>query len=358
MRRAAPFRVCALSTLLLASGCQHLPTEFPFAVTDDCNVQRVAGGSSMDDGPSSAPERVHVASADILLAQTSRGAAGSVGAGGSRDTPTRLPDSPRRPSRGGGLFGLGGIGIGIGLPEVAPAAQPDIVQQLAQSGPQFPSAFSMSCVPVHAFVRGGWPMVVDYQPGRDTDVVVEIHLPDRRPSRIELDGAPRRQLVQFDLPALSDQPQVALVLVRATKRGGGAGELKLYGLGAGPKAVGSVAIDQVNFRPGSIRVSRKQQASYSFFSRTDFSRTVVEILRVQRVAEEVRVSLARTAPLGLVVNRGTWVGKEQPLTWDGRDDSERVSGGPHLLQVRAWLDAQSEHDWVAAWSPNTVLVAE
>jgi len=29
-----------------------------------------------------------------------------------------------------------------------------------------------------------------------------------------------------------------------------------------------------------------------------------------------------------------------------------------MLQVRAWLNGQDARDWVAAWSPSAVVVAE
>jgi hypothetical protein len=289
----------------------------------------------------------------------SRDAAGpamkTTAASNTSDGPlTPSPPSEGRSSRVGG-------GFGISFPIGTPSAQPDISQQLIQSGPQFPAQFSMSCAPIKGFLRGGWPVVIDYQPAGGSDVVLEIHtMGNDQPYVVQLDGSARRQIVRLDLPeSISKTPQVALFLVRAVKPDGSAAAgMQLFGLGAGPRAVGSVAIDQVDFRPGSMRVSQKQKASYSFYSRSDFNRTVVEILRVQRRADEITVSLARSTPLDVGINRGTWVGKKEPLTWDGYDGENHISKGPHLLQVRAWLNAQDERDWVAAWSPSTVVVTE
>jgi hypothetical protein len=391
MRRVSVARTFMLPALALAAGCQTLPAQLPYSVTDNCTVQRVAaaeppGSYGLEAAATLVAKRtgepLHLASAAGVIAQSFVAASSDdvqpprprPGRGDLRvPTPQRAIDDvrptpprpsgddvARPPSRPRKPFGFG-FGFGFGLPEPAPAAQPDIGQQLMERGPHFPAVFSMSCVPVHGFVRGGWPVVVDYLPGRDSDVALEVHVPGRsEPHVLPLDSTARRHLVRLVLPpALGETPTVALLLVRAAKRdGSGAGGLRLYGLGAGPKAVGSVAIDQVNFRPGQIHVSENERASYSFFSRSDFNRTVVEILRVQRRDEEIRVSLARARPLDLVVNRGMWVGKTQLLTWDGFDGQRRVSTGVHLLQVRAWLNAQDEHDWVAAWSPDMVLVAE
>jgi hypothetical protein len=387
MSRISVSRAFVLPALALAAGCQHLPTELPYAVADDCTVQRVAaappGSPSIAGSDTTSPRApLRLASAEGLIgatlvaAATSRGddvrplpprpvrdavgvVPGRAATGGVGRSPTGSPGAgvPQPPPRGGSV---GFPFIGIVLPAAAAPAPPTIAEQLAEEGPHLPAAFSMSCAPVHGFVGAGWPVALDYRPGPDTDVVLEIHAPAAAPHVLPLDSTPRRQLVQLHLPpALGETPQVALLLVRASRRdGSGAGGMQLYGLAVGARAVASVAIDQVNFRPGEIRVSRKQQASYSFFSRTDFNRTTVEILRVQRQGDEIRVSLARATPLQVAVNRGMWVGKEQPLTWDGFDEQRRMSSGAHLLQVRAWLNAQDEHDWVAAWSPDMVLVAE
>jgi hypothetical protein len=191
--------------------------------------------------------------------------------------------------------------------------------------------------------------------------VLEIHSAARQEALVfPLESTARRRLLIVNVPeSFGDTPEAGLFLVRGTKRGTSApGGVRLFGLGAGPRAVGSVAIDQVDFRPGAMRVSQKQRASYSFYSRSDFNRTVVEILRVQRSGDEVKVSLARSTPLDVTVSRGTWIGRSQPLTWDGLDGENHVSSGPHLLQIRAWLNSQDLRDWVAAWSPNTVTVSE
>ena len=254
-----------------------------------------------------------------------------------------------------------GFGFGFGVPIGGPLPEPNIADQLAQSGPHFPAQFSMSCAPVQGFVRGGWPVVIDYQPSGVGEVVLEIHTPGSdRPHVVPLDSRARRQIVKLDLPqSFGTTPQVGLLLVRSVKKDGtNAGGLQLFGLGAGPKAVGSVAIDQVDFRPGTMRVSQKQKAYYSFYSRSDFNRSVVEILRVQRALDEIKVTLARSTTLPIGINRGTWIGKSEQLAWDGLDGNNQVSSGPHLLQVRAWLNAQDDRDWVAAWSPSTVVVSE
>lgn len=348
MKVASP-RWTAIAALALLPACQQMPMSgLPYSVTDDCTVQRSAAAPSPASGFSFG--------------------VGAPISGGSRDAPRRstasgdsggTSDGPREERRDSRP--RGGFGFGFGLPLGGPMPEPDIADQLAQSGPQFPAQFSMSCAPVQGFVRGGWPVVIDYQPSGVGEVVLEIHtVGSDQPHVVPLDSGARRQIVTLDLPqSLGATPQLGLFLVRSVKKDGkNAGGLQLFGLGAGPRAVGSVAIDQVDFQPGTMRVSQKQKASYSFYSRSDFNRGVVEILRVQRGVDEIKVTLARSTPLPVGINRGTWVGKKEQLTWDGLDGNNHISSGPHLLQVRAWLNAQDDRDWVAAWSLSTVVVSK
>ncbi|MGZ8269358.1 MAG: hypothetical protein ACXWUU_18080 [Burkholderiales bacterium] len=361
---------------LALTACQHMPAGLPYNVTEDCRVERRAAVQgpvvvARDTQPAKflpaalhgvGTDRLHVALAKTDTMIDARAEPNVMIAQVRAPTPAKVPPpaAPGGPprERGGGGFGGFGFGIGLPLPGFGPAPQPDAADGLVESGPQFPAAFSMNCAPVHGFLRGGWPVVIDYQTTGGSTAVLEIHTTaSQEPYAVPLERADRRRLVTFALPqTYGDTPQVALYLVRAERQSAGGG-VQLFGLGAGPGAVGSVAIDQVDFRPGNMRVSQKQRASYSFYSRSDFNRAVVEILRVQRSGGDITVTLARSTSLDVGVNRGTWVGKKEQMTWDGTDGGNRVSTGPHLLQVRAWL-TQDARDWVAAWSPGTVVVAE
>lgn len=355
-------RLAAPAALLVAlSACQQLPKGLPYNVSDDCRVERRA----------QAPAPARLAAAPVHVASASPLTSAAVGAtiaqsegyvtGSSRIPPASREsgESHRGPSRrGGGGFGFGII---LGLPPMLPAAaQPDATDLLTENGPQFPATFSMSCAPVQGFVRGGWPLVIDYRSDGRSDVLLEVHTTAApQPYIVALERSAGRRLHKLTLPQFfGDTPTVGLFLVRAGSPPGAPGAIQLYGLGAGPRAVGSVSIDQVDFRPGTMRVSQNQKATYSFYSRSDFNRSVVEIMRMQRNGEEIRVTLARSNPLDFGINRGTWVGKKEPMTWDGLDGSNRVSAGPHLLQVRAWGNSQDARDWVAAWSPSAVVVSE
>ena len=85
----------------------------------------------------------------------------------------------------------------------------------------------------------------------------------------------------------------AVLLLRSVRAGGGyaPGNVQLHGLGAGPRAVGSVAIEAVEFGPPVVQRSARQQASYSFLSKSDFNHVAVSMLRVDNAAGQVRVEL-------------------------------------------------------------------
>jgi hypothetical protein len=233
----------------------------------------------------------------------------------------------------------------------------DPVQVLGREGPILPAEFSMSCLPARGFVQRGWPVVIDYVADGTSQVSMEVHLGTGGPVFVQpLEGGAGRHLLRFELPQdLPAGPTPALVLVKA-RRGdnSGPGRVQILGLGAGPRAVGSVAIDQVDFSPPALRRSARQQASYGFYSRSDFNHVAVEVMRVTNTPGEIKVGLAREYRFDGGVSRGSRFG---PGSWDGTNAKDQASLGPHLLQVRAWV-SEDEKSWVTAWSLNSVQVSD
>lgn len=340
--------VFAIAACLLG-GCaaQH---SVVMNVTDDCRVLRQPRSGSAD-------------SPGMGVGVGMGAGVGSSSAGGSGVSPNS--DCGRACSeRGGHSSSSVGVGVGIDLGKVFDALrQPDLARQLLELGPGLAPQFSMNCLPVRGFVKGGWPMVVDYVSNGAGDPVVELHLEDRdQPLVFPLDKANGRHFARFELPgSLGGSPRPALVLVRANgDRGGTAarGSIQLFGLGAGPRAVGSVAIEQVDFLPPTLRRSAQQKASYSFHAKSDFNRVAVEVLQVRYVDNQIRVGLARAFRFEGGVSRDTWFGRGEARTWDGTDARNQASLGSHLLQVRAWATAREDGDWVTAWSAAAVEVLE
>jgi len=153
------------------------------------------------------------------------------------------------------------------------------------------------------------------------------------------------------------EPRPALIAVTATEMDGQTTlpGFKVYGLGAGARAVGSVAIDHVLFQPPSIRARKGQTAAYRFFSHSDFGNASVEFMRVSRATDGSRLEYVNDQLIDAGVRKDQWIGDPERREWNGTDGDNRVSPGPHKLRVRAWDYAG---DWVTAWSDSVVTVRE
>lgn len=268
------------------------------------------------------------------------------------DYPGRRGDTP---SRGVGF----GIDLGTLLGQRGPAT--DLVPEWLAEGPGFDARYSNSCMPIRCLVQGGWPMVVDYSPDGQSITTIELHVQGQsKPVVFELVNNPGRRLMMFKLPAsIGDSSRPAVMLVRSMRNKPGErgpGHARIHGLGAGPRAVGSVAIQQVDFRPPVIQRSALQQARYSFLSKSDFNHFAVGVLRIDGADGQIKVGLAREFGFAGGISRGTLFGRAPERLWDGTDAGNKASIGNHIIQVRAWMSSRNEADWVTAWSEQTVLV--
>ncbi|MCB1911656.1 MAG: hypothetical protein H6950_13680 [Zoogloeaceae bacterium] len=262
--------------------------------------------------------------------------------------------------------GGGGIGIGIDLFGILKAiqnrdgaeAQPE-APPLAKAGPQMPALAGMGRWQIDAVLKGGWPVVVSYLAPAGTAFEVSFEVEGQAPMHRVVEGDESgRGFVQFALPDnFGDAVRTGRVSFRAIRAMAGQStfEPRLLGLGCGPLAVGSVAIDEVVFEPPTVRVGTGQQAFYGFHSKSDFNRAAVDFARLERSAGEIRMVKVRSEDIRQSVSRNAWVGRDPALAWNGQDSNASISRGPHLLLVRAW--APGSGDWVVAWSPQTVTVA-
>jgi hypothetical protein len=349
--RSAPGALAATLAAALQVACATALPGPALEVTADCQVRPLSsggGGASFRGGSTAygggAPELGPLASTVEAPPPT------------DSDGPTPSSDGKRRSSDGGGAGAAiaGAVAAAVGVAAFAHYTDP--AQMLRREGPMLPAKFSMSCLPVRGFVRGGWPLVVDYLSDGAGQPSLEIHLGTGGPAYVQaLEGGRGRHLQHLALPPeLGEEPRPALVLVKA--RGtGGPGRMQLLGLGAGPRAVGSVAIDQVDFGPPVLRRSARQSASYGFHSRSDFNHLAVAMLRIASTGSEIRVSLAREYRFDGGVSRDSRFG---PHAWDGSDARNQTSPGAHLVQVRAWEAAGEAADWVTAWSIRSVQVSD
>lgn len=210
------------------------------------------------------------------------------------------------------------------------------------------------------FVRGRWPLVVDYRleaPGSLqvhilTQDVVEAMLCFPNP------GGGRR-LEKAQMPkSFGKEPRTARLTIRAFASqdcsGPGREDLHLFGLGAGPRAVGSVAIHRLSFEQERIEPAQIEEASYEFVVESRFQKIRVTVFHrsydpVSGVVRSTKI-LSQDNPRW---NRGRCRGR-----WDGKDRQDRISEGLHFLQAQGWLTGLSEdRDWVVALSENTLEVS-
>lgn len=277
-----------------------------------------------------------------------------------RDSPV-----PERQPGGGGGGGGGGVGIQIDFGQILRAltqrTAPEVTE-LARNGPRLPERYSFPTLSITAVLRGGWPAVMAYDIAPDAKVELEFAVPDAAPQRYLLPAPPvfgpfrGRVLVTMTLPdSLGDSLKLGTVSVHVGHPGDGSEPvLRIFGLGAGPLAVGSVAIDEVVFEPAQLRLAAGDRAFYGFHSKSDFTRAGVDIARLEGAAGGPRLVRIHSRPVQQSVARDAWVGREPPLYWDGQDERGTGSRGAHLLYVRAW--APEPGDWVIAWSPRAVEV--
>lgn len=265
-------------------------------------------------------------------------------------------DRPRRPRGGGG----GGIGVGIDLSRLlgARSRPPEPAKFLEDEGPQFPASYSMSLFAVQGFAKGAWPMVIDYEVEPGSFAFVTVAADGVEPLYYRLDDS--RQGRHYEILKLPERfgksPSPAAYVVRSLSARPGEmkpGFLRIYGLGAGDKAVGSVSIDSLQFRPGSIQPKRKQKAAFSFRAREAFKDVEAEFYRVG-LANDGQIVATRVD--GQKIKKGVRRDERIKQEWDGKTDEGETSQGQHLLQVRAWRSLKEGGDWVAAQSAELVRV--
>jgi len=233
----------------------------------------------------------------------------------------------------------------------------DPVGDLLENGPRLPTLFNTSAFAIRGLVRGGWPIVVDYETRSRGAVKLQVSASGTDIITFDLTKfGPGRHELKFFLPSqLGGRLKPGLVALFATTPNGTGTlpDFRVYGVGVGPKAVGSVGIDQLAFDPSSIRTGRSQTAGYRFYSRSEFPHVAVEFFRVTgrrdgRANERVDSDTLRGG-----VRRNQWVDDPDRYYWDGVDRFGRVSQGDHTLQVRAWAGSG---DWVGAWSKSLLTV--
>ena len=225
--------------------------------------------------------------------------------------------------------------------------------ELARNGPQMPKQFSMSGMSFEAFCQGNWPIGLDFILNNGAELVVTIKIPNGPAYVYRNQVTGRRVQARFLVPPnfpLKPTPGIYTISAISTRPGPPATAfVRLFGVGAGVRAVGSLAIDQVHFGPQRIRPKKKEQASYTFHTHTDFDRVRAEFLKSVTAGGEMVSKLEDEDNVDRVVRETTRNG-----LWNGK----KGSPGEHVIQLRGWESALDKANWVIGWSSDQVVIEE
>lgn len=256
----------------------------------------------------------------------------------------------------------------LGTPKGSSEARSDL---LDKQGPQLTPLFSMSSLAVMGFSRGNWPVAIDYVLEQDSLLLVVISPEGEKPLIYRLEGRKGHWVTKIQIPpTVGDQLRVSQYLVQTLDDSVGQqvppSHVHIHGIAAGPKAVGSIGIDQVIFAPGSIRLAQHQKAQFSYHSISDFDDTEVSFVRLAKTnTGEIVAAAVGSKSMGSIaqdhVKNGDWDGSIK--TGDAvKAFSPELQQwllaphGQHILQVRAWLRKNHGGDFVTAMSETIVAV--
>jgi hypothetical protein len=226
-------------------------------------------------------------------------------------------------------------------------------EKLGNKGPQIPDKFDMNGFVMKGLVQGNWPIVLDFMIDSPGFAQVDITA-GKRHFLVRMHNDPKqRGYAKIRLPKyFGTKPQIATYKIHSMPPAGSndpAPRLRAYGFGAGEKAVGSVAIDQLTFQPGTIHPKAREVADYGFHAHSAFDSVKAAFIFTTLHNGSVLVQKDQEEELSPVPE-----GERAKGTWKG----DPGKAGEHMLQIRAWRGLKSGGDWVVAWSPDIVDVVK
>jgi hypothetical protein len=228
--------------------------------------------------------------------------------------------------------------------------------QLLRDGPQIPDTRPLGLFAAYGFVRNGWPIVLDYETAEGADTTLTVTVGERDWT-VPLPGGRQLVKLRYEGEAAARATPALFVLRSSLWRPDGTEvpqEIAVVGLGGGPRAVGSVAINGLRFQPSARQVGG-DYARFGYAASSAFNRVGMEILRYEGLREG-RAAVIRVTPVTTYQERSRPPGTYGPRVWDGVDQaSRRGSTGLHRLRVRGW-ETDGDESWVAAISRDVVQV--
>jgi hypothetical protein len=246
------------------------------------------------------------------------------------------------------------IGVGAGalaglvLYKIA-SHRSDHVKTLSEKGPQFPELLHMSKFQVTGFVRGSWPVVLDYQAEPGAYALLSIAAEGAAPLTATLPTQQNgRQMVRILIPPTlgTDLKMADFTIVSTISPSDQRlAYFRVYGFGAGPRAVGSVAIDQLKFGPGVITASQPE-TQIAFHAHNTFDRVRAEFMQLEMIDNCLENKQFDDKPF-----KGRLLEDNRiEDTWSAK----KAHPGQIQFRVRGWMTKDSGGDWVSAFSPDLV----
>lgn len=279
-------------------------------------------------------------------------------------TETNPGARPRGSSDAGAIAAGAGAAAGTVLIAELIAHHNASPEHFAHEGPQVPKELNMSSFAIKGIVGPHWPVVVDFMLDSPGSAQIDIIAADKHHIRATMPNLPNRRAYGiFRLPDdFGSKLQVAVFQVHSVPAATGAASvspgtsgtstvspaLRVYGIGAGERAVGSVAIDQLTFQPPTIHPKSKEVATFGFHAHSAFNGVRAEFIFTTLYNGQILVQQDQEQKLAPVPE-----GERANGTWEGKGKA-----GQHMLQVRAWRGLENGGDWVVAWSPDIVDVVK
>jgi len=242
-------------------------------------------------------------------------------------------------------------------------------QLLDRHGPQLPTVFGLSSLAIMGFSRGSWPVAIDYALEQDSLLLMVISPEGETPLIYRLEGKKGHWVSKLQIPpSVGEELRVSQYLVQTLDDSVGQvkpSHIHIHGIAAGPKAVGSIGIDQVSFAPSSIYLGH-EKAQFTYHSISDFDDTEVSFVRLAKsVKGEILAAAANKKAMGSIaqnhMKKGDWDGtiRTEDLVKNASPEVEQWLAAPtgqHILQVRAWRSRDHGGDFVTALSETIVAV--
>lgn len=217
-------------------------------------------------------------------------------------------------------------------------------QELLKTGPQLPDSYNPSNFSFPALIKGGWPAVIVYELEIQSSVIITVEAKEVEPFVQELAGTGRQKEIIFRLPArFGEKPQAAVISIKAFPDNprGKKPDLRLYALGIGDEAVGSVAIEVKH--PGRINTAKGEKLTYDYRSEKFFNAVRADFWRGKISKGKRRSSIVDSIELGDLPDN-VWKSSQ----WNGRRKSVgEFSIGPHHLNLNARINTAP---WLLIWS--------